>query len=318
MPVFYLNQKAANCPECLISGYTPLPETLPHSARLDEWLKKGFNANMDWMFCTAETRKQPANFNEKSYNAAWVGLWKYPHPLQKKQAAIAAYAQGIDYHITIGSILKEWAAEINGQPFVDSLPIAERELAVMAGLGFIGKNTMLINPKFGSGFLIGGILLNMENPPRLRHPSAEGNCAKCCKCVNACPNNALVDGFLDSRKCASYLTIEHRGEFNEEQKEWAKHSVFGCDICQRVCPYNAKHLADTEPYFLPGESEWKKKTIKGSPLWRAGTKSLKRNTENYIAERQAAVCLPPAFCNTLATSGKVEPGPIASDQSIGV
>jgi epoxyqueuosine reductase len=265
--------------ECLIHATVALPQTLPHSARLEHWLNKGFNANMNWMASTAETRKHPANFNGKSYNAAWVALWEYPRALQKKHESIAAYAHGKDYHITIGAVLQERAAEAGGQPFVDSLPIAERELAAMAGLGFIGKNTMLINPKFGSGFFIGGVLLNTDlgalHTP-LEQP--QNGCSKCRKCIDACPNSALTEnGFLDSRKCASYLTIEHRGEFSEEQKKWARHSIFGCDICQRVCPYNAKHLAESEPYFSPDESEWKKKTIKGSPLQRAGTKNLKRN-----------------------------------------
>ncbi|MDR1830486.1 MAG: hypothetical protein LBQ76_06925 [Candidatus Fibromonas sp.] len=309
-------QNAAETTECLAFGYTPLPALLPHSAHLDEWLHRGFNADMSWMAQNAEMKKHPADFNGKYYNAAWVALWKYPRPLQKRQEPIAAYAHGKDYHITIGSILREWAKQVDGQPFIDSLPIAERELAVMAGLGFIGKNTMLINPKFGSGFFIGGILLNADVralPATPLHP--QNACAKCRRCIDACPNKALSeDGFLDSRRCASYLTIEHRGEFSEEQKEWVKNSIFGCDICQRVCPYNARHLVETEPYFLPDENLTKGK-IKTTPLWRAGIKNLKRN---YMAARQAAVCLPPAFCNTLATSGKVEPAPIASDQSIGV
>jgi epoxyqueuosine reductase len=272
------------------------------------------------MASTAETRKHPSNFNGKTYNAAWVALWKYPRPLQKTQEPIAAYAHGMDYHLTLKTILQNLALQTNGQPFIDSLPIPERELASMAGLGFIGKNTMLINPKFGSAFFIGGILLNIELKNSVNSVnSGSDNCSHCRKCIDSCPSKALTeDGFLDSRKCASYLTIEHRGEFSDEQKEWAKHSVFGCDICQRVCPYNAKHLAETEPYFSPSESEWKKKTIKESPLWRAGSKSLKRNYANYIAARQAAVCLPPAFERSFAMSGKVEPAPIASAQSIGV
>ncbi len=298
--------------DLLISATTLLPKILPNASHLDKWIEKNYHANMEWMARTAEARKHPAN----NYNAAWIGLWKYPRSLQKKHEPIAAYAHGKDYHIIIGNILRERALQLNGLPFVDSLPIAERELAAIAGLGFIGKNTMLINPKFGSGFFIGGILLNIPNSQLSTLNSQFSNgCAKCRKCIDACPNKALSeDGFLDSRRCASYLTIEHRGEFSEEQREWAKHSVFGCDICQRVCPYNARHLAETEPYFLPGENFTKGK-IKGTPLWRAGTKSLKRN---YIAARQAAVCLPPAFCNTLATSGNVEPAPIASAQSIGV
>ncbi|GBU23893.1 epoxyqueuosine reductase [Fibrobacteria bacterium R8-3-H12] len=306
--------------ECLASAAIALPSTLPHSERLEHWLNKGFNADMAWMANTAEIRKHPTSFNGKTYNAVWIALWKYPRPLQKKHEPIAAYSHGKDYHI---SILKELLAkQIEGQPFVDALPIAERELAAMAGLGFIGKNTMLINPKFGSAFFIGGILLNKKNPPIPHTPYPIPNthsCAKCNRCIDACPSNALTeDGFLDARKCASYLTIEHKGEFSEEQKEWAKHSIFGCDICQRVCPYNARHLAETEPYFAIEESEWKKKTIKETPLWRTGTKRLKRNAENYWAAFHSGVCLPPAFARTLATSGNVEPTPIASAQSIGV
>ena len=281
-------------PDLLTYAIIPLPAILPGTGRLDEWLKRGYHANMEWMVRTAETRKELKNFNGQNFNTAWIGLWKYPRSLQKKHEPIAAYAHGADYHLTVGTILREWAMQVNGQPFIDSLPVAERELAAMAGLGFIGKNTMLINPKFGSGFFIGGILLNADAGALQATPlHPQNGCAKCRKCIDACPNRALTeDGFLDSRRCTSYLTIEYRGEFSEEQKEWAKHSVFGCDICQRVCPYNAKHLAESKPYFLPGENEWKRKTIKGTPLWRAGTKNLKRN---YIAFLQASVCLPPAF-----------------------
>ena len=288
--------------ECLAHATIALPETLPHSARLDHWLNKGCNAEMKWMADSAETRKYPKHFNGKAYNAAWIALWKYPRALQKKQEPIAAYAHGKDYHIIIGNILREQALQVNGQAFVDSMPIAERELAAMAGLGFIGKNTMLINPKFGSGFFIGGILLRIENVElkieneEWRMENNSQFCAKCNRCIKACPNSALTeDGFLDARKCAAYLTIEHRREFSEKQKALAKHSIFGCDICQRVCPYNAGHLAETEPYFAPEENEWKKKTIKETPLWRTGTKRLKRNTQNYWAAFHSGVCLPPAF-----------------------
>ncbi|MCL2100450.1 MAG: hypothetical protein FWH22_01910 [Fibromonadales bacterium] len=268
----------------LLFGCTPLPNVLPRSARLDEWLHRGFNADMSWMAKNAEVRKHPANFNGKAYNTAWVGLWKYPRPLQKKQEPIAAFAHGKDYHITVGSILRELAAQVNGQPFVDSLPIAERELAAMAGLGFIGKNTMLINQKLGSAFFIGGILLYSQFST-LNSQLKNNGCAKCKKCIDACPNKALIeDGFLDAHRCASYLTIEHKGEFSEEQKEWAKHSIFGCDICQRVCPYNAKHLAEeSEPCFLP---------IKETPLKRAGFKKLTRNhiSKNFYSKHWLTQC----------------------------
>jgi len=226
--------------EMLASGYTLLPDIIPHAEYLDEWLRRGFNADMKWMQRHAEVRKHPKTFNGKSYNAAWISLWKH------KSRPIFAIED--DYHIAIGNILREKAERIGGQYFVDSLPIAERELAVLAGLGFIGKNRLLINPKFGSGFFIGGILLRIENEELRIENKSQLSCAKCRKCIDACPSKALTeDGFLDASRCASYLTIEYKGELSEQQKEWTKHRTFGCDICQRVCPYNARHLAKSEP-----------------------------------------------------------------------
>ncbi|MCL2207282.1 MAG: hypothetical protein FWB90_04205 [Fibromonadales bacterium] len=227
----------------LESGYALLPDIIHHAEYLDEWLRRGFNADMKWMERHAEVRKHPKTFNGKSYNAAWVSLWRHKsRPL---------FAHGEDYHIAIGNILREKAERIGGQYFVDSLPIAERELAVLAGLGFIGKNRLLINPRFGSGFFIGGILLEVESGELRVESYSKLSCGKCRKCIDACPNKALTeDGFLDARRCASYLTIEHKGELSEQQKEWTKHSTFGCDICQRVCPYNFRTLYARHPCAL--------------------------------------------------------------------
>lgn len=280
-----------SCSLCLDFGYTVLPTILPNAARLDEWLHKEFNAGMVWMQNTAEVRKHPANFNGNNYDTAFVALFKYPIGLQKKHKGIASYAHGKDYHFTIRDILKEAALQVKGQVFIDSLPVAERELAVMAGLGFIGKNTMLINSKFGSGFFISGILFNLSglsedlklkilNSSKQKKINFNG-CSNCNRCIDACPNGAITkDYFVDSRKCAAYLTIEHKEEFNEEQKKMASCSIFGCDICQRVCPYNKKHLIESSPYFI--ENKFEKKYIKGTPLERTGTKRLNRNYNNFL------------------------------------
>ena len=274
--------------ECLESAVVNLPDEMPHQSRFNEWLKRGFHANMKWMENNAE-------FDRKGYNAAWIALWKYPKPLSKEHEPIAAYAHGEDYHITLKKTLREMAEKINGYPFVDSSPVPERELAALAGLGFIGKNTMLINPKFGSAFFIGGYLFNCQNPdsqdsrifPIFNYQLKE-KCKNCRKCIDACPNGALTeDGFLNANKCASYLTIEHRGEFTEEQKKYAKHAIFGCDICQRVCPYNKKHLDSLNDSLRLGAVagteiiNWTKSKIKNTPMFRTGVKNLKRNTENF-------------------------------------
>ncbi|GHV17315.1 hypothetical protein AGMMS49938_18030 [Fibrobacterales bacterium] len=277
-PLDFLNYQGENCTECLDFGAVELPAVLPNTNRFYEWIKRGFHAEMEWI---------KKRFNAEDFSIAWVALWKYPHRLSSKNEPIAAYAQGLDYHLTVGKILREWAQQAGGRAFCDSLPIAERELAVMAGLGFIGRNTMLINPKFGSAFFIGGVLLNtpcVGEPKEISKKYAK--CTNCRKCIDSCPNGALTeDGFLDSRKCTSYLTIEHRGDFTEEQKKLINGCVFGCDICQRVCPYNLRHLKESEPFFSPEivkNGEWKKSIIKNTPLFRAGVKNLKRNSLGFV------------------------------------
>jgi epoxyqueuosine reductase len=258
----------------LDSAFVRLPPELPSLGRLETWLAKGYAGEMDWM------RKSRNDFQD--FQSAWIGLWSYPRPLSPTPQRVAAYAHGPDYHFVVKEKLRQKAEELGERealPFVDSYPLAERELAALAGLGFIGKNTMLIHPKYGSAFFIGGLLLKNFLAPSIAKDSQEmskNKCSHCRKCVEACPGRAITeDGFVNANLCASYLTIEKRRPLTETEKQICAGRVFGCDICQTVCPYNKKRLQNTEPYFADDEVEWRKRVIKGTPLMRAGKRKLK-------------------------------------------
>lgn len=292
----------------LASGYTELDSPLPGIEKLDHWLAQGMHAGMDYMPRTAEVRKDPQS-HFPGMRSAWVGLWKYPQALQpflpdSREPFVAAYAQGPDYHHTIGQILYGWAASLAelpqsvvARPFVDALPVSERTLATKAGLGFIGRSGMLIHPRHGTGFFIAGLLLSEKAPVVAAQPLpfAHG-CTTCRECLEACPTQAIdANGLVDARLCVSYLTIEHRGDFTQEQSVNAGHALFGCDICQSVCPYNKRHIAnhnsDTPSYWPTTHSQWQalspegaglSRRIRNTPLARTGRKGLLRNLAAWI------------------------------------
>lgn len=301
----HLDALLAQRSEVLDWGYTALPAALAGAEKLDQWLQAGHQAGMDWMTRTAELRKHPQD-NWEDMTTALVVLWRYPSPLPRQPGWIAAYAQGPDYHVSIGTVLRDWCQDLaqrfpglHSRPFVDSLPLAERELAVRAGLGWIGRHTLLIHPRHGSAFFIAGLLLNVntENEPAAVR-FAKG-CASCRRCLDACPAQAITEeNGVDARRCISYLTIEHRGDFSAEQASWAGHGLFGCDICQTVCPYNKKHLADSVPFWPTEPSAWLDKAPKGqglarmlrdTPLERAGRKGLLRNLQAWAVRHDDAL-----------------------------
>lgn len=305
----YLDQEARQCQELLVHGYTELPHEMPHGAKLDKWLDQNMHAGMDYMPRTAEIRKKPRE-HFLGMQTAFVGLWKYPRALQpiselRNTPYVAAYAHGADYHHKIGQILHQWSAGLAAQPdsviarpFVDALPVSERTLAVLAGLGFIGRSGMLIHPRFGTGFFIAGLLLTKSNTeiaqPKIL-PFAHG-CTTCRQCIDACPTRAIDEnGQVDARTCVSYLTIEHRGPFDQSQCQNASHALFGCDICQSICPYNKRHLAQsskmsTDSFWPSTLVEWQQITpegaglsrrIRNTPLARSGRKGILRNLESW-------------------------------------
>lgn len=293
----FFDERARSHSSILDWGYTPLADTLPGADKLDTWLQTGMHADMDWMLRTAELRKHPRRHWE-GMRSALVLLWKYPRPLPREPEWIAAYAHGTDYHYEIAATLKQWCAELaetfpglSARHFVDSLPVAERELAAQAGLGWPGRHTLLIHPRHGSAFFIAGLLLSCECPEQPQEVEFAQGCTHCRKCLEACPTGAITpEGFVDARRCISYLTIEHRGPFREDQQASTGHTLFGCDICQTVCPYNKKHLENSPPYWPTGTVEWLQKApqgnglsrmLRGTPLERTGRKGLLRNLQAW-------------------------------------
>jgi epoxyqueuosine reductase len=223
------------------------------------WLDNGQHAGMGWMEQRIEMREDPAQLLPTSRSALCVAL-QY-HPLEGEEEAtgdlwprVARYARGRDYHDIMGRGLKRLAARIREafpgsktRPYVDTGPILERELAARAGLGAVGKNTNLLHRLWGSYFLLGEVLLTLDLAPET--PVAD-LCGKCTRCLEACPTGALPAPYhLDSNRCISYWTIEHRGNFPPAAREMVGEWVFGCDICQEVCPWNHKPRSGTP---LPG------------------------------------------------------------------
>ena len=189
------------------------------------------------------------------------------------------------------AVIEQKTGKRKARIFVDSAPVLDRAWAQKSGLGFIGKNTMLINKKGGSFFFIGHIICDLE----LAYDKSDGKnyCGTCTRCIDACPTNALEAFQLDARKCISYLTIENRDKIPESYKKDFDQWIFGCDVCQDVCPWNKFALPHNEPLFYPSEVlmnmkvvDWKlldkpkfKMLFKGTAVQRAAYKGLKRNIE---------------------------------------
>lgn len=217
-----------------------------------DWLSSGFAGRMGYMNCNIDKRTNPAKILENAQSVICLGLNYTPPKTQKEPAAfanpmgkVANYAQYEDYHTFIKKHLRELIDFINSvsestfdfKICVDSSPLAERAFAARAGLGFIGKNHMLINPKLGSQILLGEIIttLKLQNDEPIKM-----DCSDCKKCLTACPTGALRhDGYFDANKCISYLTIEYKGEIPINLAEKINNHLFGCDECVLACPYQA-------------------------------------------------------------------------------
>ncbi|MCD8081150.1 MAG: tRNA epoxyqueuosine(34) reductase QueG [Bacteroides sp.] len=209
-----------------------------------EWIAQGNQAEMAYLTHHMEKRTDPRLLVEGTRSIVSVALNYYPRQtIPDKEYQIAWYAYGNDYHDIVCGKLTELLhriqtehPEVQGRAFCDTAPVLERYWAWKAGLGWIGKNTLLILPEGGSCFFLGELFLNTElvyDQPR------KNRCGSCEKCLNACPGGALTPGRkLDARKCLSYLTIEHRGELPEEISLLMENRIYGCDECQKVCPWN--------------------------------------------------------------------------------
>jgi epoxyqueuosine reductase len=232
----------------------------PHGDALDRWLGTGMAGTMRYMHRQAERRKRPATILEGAIRAVVMtrGYHTPDPPPKPGTGRVAKYARGRDYHTALRSPLetvRNTLIQLGATPrrtrsYVDAGPVPERELAQRAGLGWIGKNTMLLAPERGSYFFLAAILTDLELAPD--PPFAADRCGTCTRCLDACPTGAFPEPrVLDATRCISYLTIEHRGDFPPEAPstgEW----LFGCDVCQEVCPWNAKFArAANDPVLAP-------------------------------------------------------------------
>ncbi len=277
------------------------------------WLARGFAGEMGYLERWAEKRSDTRLPFAGAVSAIVVGL---NYGGTSPSGPIARYARGNDYHEIMWrklDSLLEWIREKNGHPvsgksYVDTGPILERDLARQAGLGWFGKNTNLINPQIGSFFFIGALLTDLELESDT--PFEADRCGTCTRCLDACPTDAFVEArVLDATKCISYLTIEARGEMPGELQEKVGALIYGCDICQDVCPWNQRFsrdasLAEFAPRpvlesndpvsigdaILQMDVEDFRAAFKGSPMKRAKLGGLKRNAAVALKnmERPAA------------------------------
>jgi len=285
--------------ECRILPTDFLSEEKEH---LKNWLEKEMHGEMDYMARNLDKRLDPRLLFENAKTIIIVLQNYFPSETQKDKEApvLSKYAYGTDYHFVLKDKFKKLLQYIqneiqqcNGRPFVDSAPVLEKAWARRAGLGWIGKHSNLISPEHGSFFFIGELMIDIELPYDKPEPIRD-RCGKCTKCIDACPTKAIVaDKTVDARKCISYQTIELKNELDESLKGKFENRIFGCDICQDVCPWNLKSEPHNEPKFTPhpkfldlNKNEWEQmerplfnELFKNSAVKRTGFNGLKRNLE---------------------------------------
>ena len=271
---------------------------------LEKWISKGNHASMDWIEKRKNERGDIYNYFPEAVSIISVGMNYFSGYQQSDLSSefkFSNYAWGDDYHKVLKrrlKILLEWiknaSPEIKGVVCVDTSPVMEKVWAEKAGLGWQGKHTNLITRDYGSWLFLGEIILNI--PLEYDKPFIDDLCGTCTACIDDCPPGALSEYEIDSKKCISYQTIEHRGDFDEpsiDLDSW----IYGCDICQEVCPWNKKFAKITEEKsFYPrneiieySDGDWKqlnedqfRKIFKDSPAKRTKHSGLKRNIEkNY-------------------------------------
>ncbi len=278
----------------------------PHGDALTRWLEHGMHGTMGYMERQAPKRLAPARIVPGATRAIMLtrNYYNPDPPLKRGSGRVAKYARGRDYHDALEAPLRDlcaFLAELGGpdtvaRAYVDAGPVPERELAQRAGLGWIGKNTMLIDPDRGSFFFLAAVLTNLDLEPD--PPFGTDHCGTCTRCLDACPTGAITEPWiLDARRCISYLTIEHRGEIAPDLARQLGGWVFGCDICQDVCPWNQKFareagdsLLDLDPNLAQvdlrdlleiDEDEFDRRFGR-TPLTRPGREGMKRNARAYI------------------------------------
>jgi len=264
-----------------------------------QWLSEKCHAGMDYLERHIEKRLDPVLLVEGARSIISVALNYYPHrKLPSRVPQFAYYAYGKDYHDVMKNKLQALFRficlrfpEVRGRCFVDSAPVLERFWAAKAGLGFIGKNTLLIIPQKGSYFFLGELIIDKEldydKPLKL-------SCGNCRRCLDACPTGALEKPYwLNAGKCISYQTIENKGEIDPALIPCLQNNVYGCDICQQVCPWNRFAVPHSTPEFFPSDDflslnsdtleemdeETFQRIFRGSAVKRVKFQGLKRNVQ---------------------------------------
>lgn len=283
---------------CGFSRAEPLDK---EAFRLEQWLQEGKHGTMDWMENNFDKRVDPTKLVPGSKSVVSViASYRFDENEQFDQDTqspkIAKYARGRDYHKVFKSKLKklffytkETVGDINGRFFVDSAPVMDKAWVEKSGLGWMGKNGNMLNKELGSWFLIGVMIVDV---PFVYDGPTTDHCGSCTRCIDACPTNAIYEPYrIDSNRCISYLTIELKDQIPEEHQNDLGQWMFGCDICQDVCPWNRKakygtfeDLNPREKVLTPPGIKWSEitpdqfdKIFEGSPVRRAKHKWFTRN-----------------------------------------
>ena len=267
--------------------------------RLESWLKKEMHGEMSYMENHFDKRLDPRLLVDGAKSVVSLLLNYYPSEIQDSNTyKISKYAYGQDYHFVIKDKLKDLLkfiqteiGEVNGRVFVDSAPVLDKAWAAKSGLGWIGKNSNLITKQVGSFYFIAELIIDLE----LEYDSpTTDHCGSCTACIDACPTQAIIQPYVvDGSKCISYFTIELKDQIPQEMKGKFDDWMFGCDVCQDVCPWNRFSKSHKEPLFNPNpellrysKKDWQeiteevfKKVFKNSAVKRTKLEGLKRNIE---------------------------------------
>ena len=304
----------------------------PGAARLDDWLARGYAGEMNYLADRRAAYGHPHHVLDGVRSILMLGLpyhnTEEPSPIKPGQGRVACYAWGsIDYHDLIrdrlhelADYLRELAPTANTRGCVDTAPLLEREFAQLAGLGWIGKNTLLLNRTAGSYFFLAALLTDQELEYDAPHET--NHCGTCTACLDACPTDAFPEPYvLNASRCISYLTIEHRSSISEDLRPQMNDWLFGCDVCQEVCPWNhhavkqtsplaaaqrAAEVPPTDPAFQPTptlnpinlaalfnltEADFRRE-FRHTPLWRPHRRGLLRNAAIVMGNQRDPSAIP--------------------------
>ena len=315
-------------------GISPV-RPAPHEQSFAQWLREGLAGNLDYMQRTESLRRDPRELVPWAVSIISVGMnyySGYSRPVESSESRgwISRYAWGDDYHTLMKGKLEALLesigqfrdGNINGKAFVDSGPVLERDFAGIAGLGWIGKNTQLISPKQGSWFFLGELFVDL---PLAYDRPIRDRCGRCDLCLKACPTGAFVGPYvLDARRCISYLTIELKDWMPRSLRPLVGNHIFGCDICQEVCPYNVKALPTAEIAFQPrlglhapeliaflslSEAEFRQR-FRASPILRAKRRGFLRNVAVALGNLKSLDAVP-ALIRSLDDEESVVRGHVA-------